>query len=160
MNDPAVDVPNTGPGEPPTVERSVELAAPVDVVWSALTEDDALSSWFGGRVTLDPVPGGAGTFVSDDGATRRARVDEVEDGRRLAWRWWVDGDDDGPITSVTFELTDLGEVTRLVVTERPLLLGTMHASASAHVGGVASDVAGWTIALLALARRCLALARV
>jgi uncharacterized protein YndB with AHSA1/START domain len=160
MNDPALDTPTADPGDEHTVERSVELRAPVDVVWTALTEDDALSSWFGGRVTLDPVPGGAGTFESDDGATRRARVDEVEDGRRLAWRWWIDGDDDAPITSVTFELTELGEVTRLVVTERPLLLGTARLSASAHVGCAASDKGRWTIALVALARRCPALAQV
>jgi uncharacterized protein YndB with AHSA1/START domain len=113
----------------PTVEREVELDAPADVVWAALTEDDSMSAWFGGRVTLDAVPGGEGRFDLDDGAARRGRVDEVEPGRRLSWRWWEEGDDDGPITTVTFELTELGARTRLVVTERPLLTGAQRASA-------------------------------
>ena len=117
--------------ETTTVERTVDLDAPVEDVWSALTEDGELSDWFGGPSMLDPVPGGAGRFESDDGDVRRARVDDVEPGRRLSWRWWSEGDDDGPITAVTFELTSLPAGTRLVVTERVLLPGTPPASASA-----------------------------
>jgi uncharacterized protein YndB with AHSA1/START domain len=119
---PAADVPTAEP--PAAVERSVDVDAPADVVWSALTEDDALAAWFGGDVSLDPVPGGEGRFDSGDGEVRRARVDEVEPGRRLSWRWWPEGDDEGPISAVTFELVELTAGTRLVVTERPLLLGT------------------------------------
>ena len=115
---------------PATVERTVELDAPTDVVWAALTEDELLSDWFGGPASLDPVPGGSGRFETDDGTVRRARVDEVDPGRRLSWRWWTDGDDDGPITAVTFELIEGSTGTRLVVTERPLLLGTAWASAA------------------------------
>jgi uncharacterized protein YndB with AHSA1/START domain len=122
---------------PPAVERSVDLDAPADVVWGALTDDAALSDWFGGDVTLDPVPGGEGRFADGDGPVRRARVDEVEPGRRLSWRWWTD-DDDGPITSVTFELTEVDAgVTRLVVTERPLLVGVPRASADVVGRGMA-----------------------
>ena len=117
----------TEPTEP-TVERAVELDAPVDVVWSALTDADAMSAWFGGQVSLDAVPGGEGRFDLDEGGARRARVDEVEPGRRLSWRWWDEHDDDGPITAVTFELTGLGARTRLVVTERPILMGSPRVS--------------------------------
>jgi uncharacterized protein YndB with AHSA1/START domain len=117
------------------VERAVDLDAPADVVWTALTEDDAISAWFGGRVTLDPVPGGAGRFEGDGGEVLRARVDEVEPGRRLTWRWWAEDDDEGPITSVTFELTEVAAGTRLVVIERPILVGVPRASASASVIG-------------------------
>lgn len=106
------------------VERSVELDAPSDEVWSALTEDEALSDWFEADVSLDVVPGGDGRFAHPDGEVRRALVEEVEPGRRLAFRWWTDGDDDGAITSVCFELTPLERGTRLVVTERALLLPT------------------------------------
>jgi uncharacterized protein YndB with AHSA1/START domain len=113
-----------------TVERSVDLDAPVDVVWSAITDEDAIADWFGGPASLEPVPGGMGRFESD-GEVRHARVDDVEPGRRLSWRWWADGDDDGPITAVTFELTSLPAGTRLVVTERTLLAGVPRASASA-----------------------------
>jgi uncharacterized protein YndB with AHSA1/START domain len=111
------------------VERSVDLDAPVEDVWSAITDEHAISEWFGGPATLDPVPGGAGRFESD-GEVRHARVHDVDPGRRLSWRWWTDGDDDGPITAVTFELTPLPVGTRLVVTEQTLLPGVPRASAS------------------------------
>jgi uncharacterized protein YndB with AHSA1/START domain len=122
--------PGDGEDGPAEVRRAVELDAPADAVWSALTEDGVLSEWFGGPANLDPVPGGSGRFELDDGDVRRARVDEVVPGRRLTWRWWSEGDDTGPITSVTFELTETATGTRLVVTERPLLAGRARASAS------------------------------
>jgi uncharacterized protein YndB with AHSA1/START domain len=103
------------------VERSVELAAPAEVVWDAITDADRLSDWFGGRVALDPVPGGAGRFEDEDGEVRTARVDTVEPGRRLTFRWWGDADD-SPITSVSFELVEVPEGTRVVVTETALLV--------------------------------------
>ena len=40
-----------------------------------------------------PTPGAAGTVVDHDGTRRHLVVDEVEPGRRLAWRWWTDDDD-------------------------------------------------------------------
>lgn len=117
------------------VERTVELDAPADAVWTALTDDEALSDWFGGRVELDPVPGGGGRFVDEGGAVRRALVEEVDAGRRLSFRWWAEDDDDGPISTVTFDLTERGGTTRVVVTERALLLGR-GLRASASLGGV------------------------
>jgi uncharacterized protein YndB with AHSA1/START domain len=115
------------------VERTVDLDAPVDEVWSALTEDDALSDWFEADVTLEVVPGGGGRFEHPDGEVRRALVEEVDPGRRLSFRWWTDGDDDGPISSVTFELTEAGDRTHLVVTERALLLPVVAATMSADL---------------------------
>lgn len=116
------------------VERTIDLDAPADTVWSALTEDDALSQWFGGPVELDAVPGGGGRFEGDGGEVRRALVEEVEAERRLSFRWWAEDDDDGPISTVTFELTEVAGATRLVVTERALLVGRgVRASASLGV---------------------------
>jgi uncharacterized protein YndB with AHSA1/START domain len=120
------------------VERAVEIDAPSDVVWDALTDPDQLSGWFGGRVALDAVPGGAGRFEDEDGEIRRARVDDVEPCRRLSFRWWAEDDDDGPITTVTFELIESAVGTRVVVTEEALLVGRMEASASAGAGSAAS----------------------
>jgi uncharacterized protein YndB with AHSA1/START domain len=116
------------------VERAIDLDAPTEAVWSALTEDDALSHWFGGPVELDVVPGGGGRFEGDGGEVRRALVEEVEAERRLSFRWWAEDDDDGPVSTVTFELTEVAGATRLVVTERALLLGCgLRASASLGV---------------------------
>jgi len=72
------------------VQRQVVLPAGVDEVWEALTDSEQLSEWFGAEVDLDPRPGGEGTFVGDDGEVRRARVEEVESGKRLALWWWLD----------------------------------------------------------------------
>ena len=107
------------------VERTVDLDAPAAEVWTALTDDGALSDWFGAEVTLDAVPGGGGRFEEPDGEVRHALVEDVDPGRRLSFRWWAEDDDEGPITSVTFELTEVEGLTRLVVTERALLVGTV-----------------------------------
>lgn len=130
----AADHDPTDPAPEAVVERHVDLDAPADEVWDALTDDDALSRWFGGTVTLDPSPGGEGRFEEPDGTVRRARVDEAEPGRRLALRWWPEDDDDGPISTVAFELTPRPGGTRLVVVERPLLLGVARASAATWSG--------------------------
>ena len=69
------------------VHREVELPAPPDRVWSALTEADELSVWFGAEVTLDPRRGGRLAARWPDGRERTGVVEEVEPGRRLAFRW-------------------------------------------------------------------------
>lgn len=126
--------PDGAAGADAVVERHVDLDAPAEEVWAALTDDGALSAWFGGAVTLDPSPGGEGRFEEPDGTVRRARVDEAEPGRRLALRWWPEDDDDGTISTVAFELVPQPGGTRLVVVERPLLLGAARASATAWAG--------------------------
>ncbi len=37
----------------------VEIDAPRDRVWQALTEEERIAEWWGGYVSLDPRPGGA-----------------------------------------------------------------------------------------------------
>ena len=90
------------------VQRQVILSATVDEFWGALTDSDQLSEWFGADVELDPRPGGEATFVGDSGEVRRARVEEVEPGRRLAFRWWPEGEGDVSATRVEFVLEDSG----------------------------------------------------
>ena len=68
----------------PVVERSVDLDVEPDDVWRALTEPDELAAWFGPEVELDVRPGGHGRFVDDEGCARRAVVDHVQAGERLA----------------------------------------------------------------------------
>ena len=50
---------------------------------------------------------------------RRARVDDVDEGRRLAFTWWTD-DPDEPASTVEFVLTPTVGGTHMVVTESPL----------------------------------------
>jgi len=72
------------------IERQVTLPVDVDEAWELLTRPDDLPGWLGAEVELDPAPGRSGRVLDDDGTLRRLVVDTVDDGRRIAWRWWTD----------------------------------------------------------------------
>ena len=69
------------------VTREVVLEAPVEEVWSALTDPERLEEWFANDVELELEPGGEGTFRWDDGEERHAVVEEVDPERRFAFTW-------------------------------------------------------------------------
>jgi uncharacterized protein YndB with AHSA1/START domain len=94
------------------VKREIELDAPPEEVWRALTDPDELEQWFANDVDLDPREGGEGTFRWNDGDERHAVVEEVEPERRLAFTW-----DDG---HVVIELEELPAGTRVTVVESPV----------------------------------------
>ena len=96
------------------VQREVVFEAAPDEVWDALTRPERLAEWFANDVELDVRPGGNGTFRWDDGSLRHAVVEDVEDERRLAFRW---SDEDGSESRVELVLDDLPDGTRLTVTE-------------------------------------------
>jgi uncharacterized protein YndB with AHSA1/START domain len=94
------------------VKREIELDAPPEEVWRALTDPDELEQWFANDVDLDPREGGEGTFRWNDGDERHAVVEEVEPERRFAFTW-----DDG---HVVIELEELPAGTRVTVVESPV----------------------------------------
>ena len=113
------------------VRREIEVeAAPADV-WNALTRPELLEQWFEAEVELDPRPGGTGRFAGVDGEHRLARVDDVDEGRRLAFTWWPDDGSHEPASRVEFVLTPTQGGTRLVVTESPLTARACAATAGA-----------------------------
>ena len=69
------------------VKREIVVQAPVDEVWSTLTEPERLEEWFANEVELELEPGGEGTFRWDDGDERHAVVEEVVPERRFAFTW-------------------------------------------------------------------------
>ena len=95
------------------VTRSVDLDAPVEDVWAAVTEADALSSWLDGDVEIDPRPAGRVSMVERNGTVRRGTVETVEPGRELVFRWW--SDDGG--SRVRFVIEPVDDRTRLTVVE-------------------------------------------
>jgi uncharacterized protein YndB with AHSA1/START domain len=97
-----------------TVTRQVDVEVSPDELWQAITDDDERAAWWGGDTSLDLRPGGDGHATDPDGTVRRIRVDEVEPGRRLAYRWWTD-DDDG--SSVELLVVPRPDGSRLTVTE-------------------------------------------
>jgi uncharacterized protein YndB with AHSA1/START domain len=113
-----------------TVRRGAVLPAPVEVVWTALTDAEHLSAWLGGEVEIDPVPGGQ-IAVREDGRLRRGVIVDFEPLRHLEIRWlptsrrigFIWGPDEEPAGSageVEFFLEPLPELgaTVLTVVER------------------------------------------
>ncbi len=74
------------------MERTQDFDVPAEELWEAVTDPEQMG-WLGDEVSLDVRPGGTG-LVIDDGETREVRVDTVDDGRRLSFRWWPEGDED------------------------------------------------------------------
>jgi uncharacterized protein YndB with AHSA1/START domain len=99
-----------------TVRRELVLPVSAEELWDALTAPEAVRDWFGADVAWDLTPGGYGRFQEDDGSLREARVDTVDRGRRLAFRWWPAGRED-EASDVDYVLVEEDAGTRLVVTE-------------------------------------------
>jgi uncharacterized protein YndB with AHSA1/START domain len=106
------------------VERELELAAPGEDVWEAVTDPERLAGWLADEVSLELRPGGEASFRFGD-TTRRGWVEEVsppgeDGGGRLAFWWAVDGE---PATRVELTLEPGSDGTLLRVIEtRPLEL--------------------------------------
>ena len=109
------------------IEKTIELKAPVDRVWRALTDPEEFGAWF--RVRLDgPFEVGEATtgqitypgYEQYRWLSRTTRIDETE--HTLAFTW-VHGADpahprsDEPSTLVEFRLEPTAEGTRLTVVE-------------------------------------------
>ena len=94
-----------GPVEPIVLE--LETAADAMTAWAALTEPAEVARWFAG---VTPVDGIGSPYRIDfgDGSAAAGRVRGLEPGHRLAYTWAWEGEDDGPITLVTWEVEPLG----------------------------------------------------
>jgi uncharacterized protein YndB with AHSA1/START domain len=109
------------------IEKVIELNAPVQRVWRALTDHREFGEWF--RVRLDgPFAAGARStgFITYPGYEHlkwEAQVQRMEPPRLFSFTWHpyaVDPDQDysrEPPTLVEFHLEPAGEQTRLTVAE-------------------------------------------
>lgn len=95
-----------------TLHRELDLPCSVDDAWLHVT----CASWLGDDGEMDAVVGAEG-WVTSEGETRYLVVDEVDEGRRLAFRWASFRDEP---SRVEIELVSLPDVTRVVVSESPL----------------------------------------
>ena len=75
---------------PQHIERSILIDAPVDVVWTVVTEPEHISRWFSDAVELDLRPGGRAALTWNDHGTFQGRVERVEAPRFFSFRWVVD----------------------------------------------------------------------
>jgi uncharacterized protein YndB with AHSA1/START domain len=109
------------------IDRTIEIDAPPDRVWRALTNAEELSAWFQVSIDGDIAPGSDVwmTSVHPDHAGQRFRVrfTEMTPPRRFVWEWHPGAVDPNvdyahePRTTVTFTLEPSGRGTRLSVSE-------------------------------------------
>lgn len=109
-----------------SIEKSVEIAAPVDRVWRALTDHKEFGEWF--RVRLDQPfttgqeSTGQMTYPGYEHMPWKATVVEMEEPRLFSYRWpHMDADskarEDWAWILVEFRLEPTDAGTRLTVTE-------------------------------------------
>jgi uncharacterized protein YndB with AHSA1/START domain len=113
MDDPELpDRPDTR-ADDRSVTRQIDVEVDPDELWRTIVDDEERAAWWGGDTELDLRPGGDGHATDPDGTIRRIRVDEVEPGRRLAYRWWTDDD----ASAVELVVLPRPDGSRLTVTE-------------------------------------------
>ena len=92
------------------IERQLDLSAPVQRVWAALTDPDELSRWFGDEARIELRPGALGAFAWEKHGSLALRVEEVDPPRRFVWSWVHEADvpfEEAPATRVEWTLTSL-----------------------------------------------------
>jgi uncharacterized protein YndB with AHSA1/START domain len=109
------------------IDKAIEIQAPPERVWRALTDATELSAWF--QVTIEgPLAPGhevwmTSTHAAHTGQRFRVRIAEMTPPRRIVWQWHPGEIDPSidytrePMTTVTFTLEPSGSGTRLSVSE-------------------------------------------
>jgi uncharacterized protein YndB with AHSA1/START domain len=111
-----------------TIERDIEIEAPVEVVWRTITEPELIRTWFSDVADVDARPGAIGslTFQADSDAPNVVGITVVaaERPHRFSYRWVYPSAERATETNstlVTFTLVaDGDERTRLRVVETGL----------------------------------------
>jgi uncharacterized protein YndB with AHSA1/START domain len=96
-----------------TVRRTIHIAAPIEKVWSAVTEPEHISRWFGSTVLDGSGPGARGTMTFEGYGAIPILVEDVEAPQRVSYRW---GEVESS-TVFTFTLASVGGGTQLTVVE-------------------------------------------
>ena len=103
------------------IERETVISAPVERVWSLLTEAEHVGRWFcDAGAEIDLRPGGAMVMRWTEHGTAHAEVIDVDPPRRFSYRWASEADSEpvaGKSTLVEFTLDPTGDGTRLRVVE-------------------------------------------
>jgi uncharacterized protein YndB with AHSA1/START domain len=131
---------------PDKVEREVQINAPIEVVWSIVTEPKHIAGWFSDSAEIDLRPGGDLVLAWEQLGSTVAIVERVEPPHAFAFRWVSpepDRDPDareGYFTLVEFLLRSQDEGTLLRVVESGFaeLAGSAEENAelaARHTGG-------------------------
>ena len=113
-------------GDAFTVRRTIAINAPIDRVWTAITDAAHIARWFGQAAVLDEVAVGAGGVFSFDGyGDFPVLIEELDPPRLIAYRWSNDSGrtvdpravDRSQSTVFRFTLEPLDGGTQLTVVE-------------------------------------------
>jgi uncharacterized protein YndB with AHSA1/START domain len=132
------------------IDRTIEIQAPPERVWRALTDAEELSTWFQVKIEGQIAPGSDVwmTSVHPQHAGQRwpVRIVELTPPRRVVWQWHPGEVDPAadysrePRTTVTFTLEPSGHGTRLMVAET----GFDKISLARRAKAYADNSQGWT----------------
>jgi uncharacterized protein YndB with AHSA1/START domain len=111
-----------------TIERDIEIEAPMEVVWRTITEPELIRTWFSDVADVDARPGAAGSLTfradTDDPYIVGITVVAADRPHRFSYRWVYPPGERATETNstlVTFTLVaDGDERTRLRVVETGL----------------------------------------
>ena len=122
-----------------TVRRTINISAPVERVWAAITEAGSIARWFGQAAVLDEVAVGAtGVFSFEGYGDFPVRIEELDPPRMIAYRWGagdansIDPLDPASSTVFRFTLDTVDGGMRLTVLEWGF--GTLNNPAAAMEG--------------------------
>jgi len=105
---------------PFTIERTYD--APVSKVWKAITDKDDMKKWYFELKEFKPRVGFEFSFMGGEpnGVQYKhlCRVTEVIHMKKLSYSWQYEGYDG--YSEVTFELIDLGDKTKVILTHKGL----------------------------------------
>lgn len=88
----------------PDFATSIDIEAPIDVVFEHLVKPACMTRWMGTHATLRPVPGGEFS-VDINGYLVRGEYIEVEPPHRVVVSWGMEGLEDLPPGSSRVEFT-------------------------------------------------------
>ncbi len=107
------------------IEREIDIDAPIEVVWTVITEPDHITGWFTDSAELEVRPGGKGRFGWHTEATNRRNVvnlqiERVDPPHFFSFRWNHPDGEEPAVTNaplVEFSLEARGTSTRLRLVE-------------------------------------------
>jgi uncharacterized protein YndB with AHSA1/START domain len=131
------------------IDRTIDVNAPPDRVWRALTNAADLSAWFHVSIEGEIAPGAEVWMTSTqpgyEGQRFVVRITEMTAPRRFVWQWHPGAVDPAvdysrePWTTVTFTLEPSGSGTRLSVSET----GFTEISLARRAKVYADNTQGW-----------------
>src|SRR3954471_9773482 len=135
---------------PDQIKRETVINAPVERVWTLITEAEHLGRWFGDAgAEIDLRPGGAMVLRWSEHGTSRGRVVAVEPRTHFSYRWapFKDPGGEEPVegnsTLVEFTLTAEGDGTRLRVVESGF--AALATSDEQRTRNVEGNTRGWEL---------------